>query len=166
MPLQCMQAMYWPGDGLVNNVPPPQTGWQSIAAVAAGAGLAIFLVLCLGTPYALAFVPVWPQAVIQAVWRRVPARVKVLLAVIRLVFGPEFSRATKAVREVNGMGIKTHEQWGEIGARAGRYPGIGENVFRQLRAAELYDEDHVRFGDMHVRNLALELAHFAIKEYA
>lgn len=176
-----MFSHYWPGDGVGGSTPPPSTGtgYSRAAAFAVG-GTSAFLFL-LAALYQPAFgvfwagvAPLpWPLlrswvwaglcASARASWPYLSLRWRVLWRVVQVLYSPEFESARDAVQQVAvAPDMRTRKVWGEIGQRVGRVPGIGENVFRHLAATERMPPKP--FGRLHERNLALELAHLALKE--
>lgn len=171
MPLQCFQAMYWPGDGVLNGTPPANPGqypaWQ--AAVVCGS---LLLIAFGGAPVSMAAVMVIPRAWSQALyrrsvawWRLVPVRVRLFIAVMRVIWSPAFATAMTSVKTVASGTLGNAREpnvWGPLGNRMGATPGVGENVWRHLQATEQYGPVPVR--QRHARNLALELAFYGLKE--
>lgn len=178
MALQCLQAMYWPGDGVQGQAPPP-TSWQYPMVQAAISGVFCYLLMIAGHPApALAFLlpPIWNERFrlrrkacrrwFNNFWRaHVRIRPRLLFRLVRLLYSKQFDQALKAVTEVAGGthgDIRDPNVWGLIGNRMGQQPGTGENLWRHMLATELYGHSPVR--QKHKRNLVLEMAYYGIKE--
>lgn len=170
-----MFSHYWPGDGITSGPSPStNTGWFSAPSLgAAGIGFLWFLLLFMqpGLAAVPPFLPgdlrpwLWRMLTwaVTRMWPWLPLRWRLVWRVILVLHSPGFERARTAVQTVAVTpGMRTKHVWGEIGQRVGQLPGVGENVFRHLRATELMGEPV--FGQMHLRNLALELAHLALKD--
>lgn len=171
-----MFSHYWPGDGVQGELPPAATGWQGLPpSLIAGTTLLWLLSVWPDAVVVMAAVPAfpWPLSALWArltwwaarqLWRRLSLRYRLLWTLWRLLGSDAFLKAQEIVSTVaTTPGMRDRSTWGEIGRWAGAYPGLGENVYRHLRAAALW-EGAPRFGRLHERNLLLELAYFSLKD--
>lgn len=156
MALQALHEMYWPGDGVVNEVVVASVypHWQVVV-----------LYSTLGfIPFTL---PRWFRNRLETLWawiyRHVPERFYLLLRLWQLCHGPQWDMARQAVRMVaQTPGMSDKRAWGEIGWRAGQNPNVGQNVMRLLHGIDLAGGGiHKRRNELNVR---LELAWLAYKD--
>jgi hypothetical protein len=173
MALQALNSQYWPSSDY-HGPPPPTTViaypvWQIVAATACS--LLCVLGLPQGTLIAAAFFPIWHWQLtkvwrqrVMVYWNRVPVRLKLTFRLLHLLWSPDWIRANQIVREVAVLpGMHDPNVWGDVGNYMGKHPGVGENVYRHLFAAQRWgpEEKLVR----HTRNLMLELAYYGLKEF-
>jgi hypothetical protein len=173
MALQALHSLYWPGDGIVNAVAVPDDAqypaWQPVVITACS----LLLWMVPTGPLHLAFiVPFttygwqlskrWKQR-LTGYWRKLPLRVRLAVRLARVLWSDEWTKACAIVQEVNRTpGMREPNVWGPIGNYMGQQPGVGENVYRHLLAAQKWGPE--RPYERHTRNLMFELAHYAAKE--
>lgn len=90
-------------------------------------------------------------------------KVKLFFKLIPLIFSPDFERASKIVYDVaHTPDMNNGKAWGVIGNYMGKQPGVGENVYRHLLAAQKWGpEPHEK---RHQRDLILQLAYVMYKK--
>lgn len=158
MALQAIGSQYWQGDGVVNAVPVKLAPYKNYMSASV---LYVSLIPVLPIPRRL------QKRLIRWAWwgvvHLVPERLYLFVRLVMLLWGPDWARARAAVRQTaTTPGLADRKAWGEIGRRAADHPGVGENVFRHLRAIDAYGTTPYRHAS--TRNLRLELAWLALKE--
>jgi hypothetical protein len=173
--LQALHEHFWPGDGVGPEPPAPSqpgyAGWEGAVIAMA----VLFAVSVWHPPSAVLFAtllpikterawPKWLRRLGRRVERALPEVLWLLWQVARLAFSPEYARARAAVRGVATIaGFRSDRAaWADLGRRASRAAGYGENIYRHMAAVEAFGETPHKAG--HARNACLELAYLALKQ--
>jgi len=159
-----LKELYWPGDGAGE---PPPVSTLYLRSLATGAGLGLLFYLNTGSPVSFAFLPFsfrltkQQRQRLNAIIKGIPERLWLSFLLFWLIWSPDYTKARAAVRAVAiRPDLNGRHMWGKIGTLA-QQANDGENLYRhQLACVEFGAVPHRK---KHVRNLALELAYYALK---
>lgn len=163
MALQQLHSIFWPGDGIVNNNPPPDIAqYPAVQAV---------ILSCAVWGVAGVRLPKSVRRFLDRIWRALPERLWLTLVLLRVVWSQEYAGAQQAVRKIardQSIGqLRGPHAIQHMQNRSGVYHKLGENWVRVTEARE-WAGHYNRAKNVHVSShrtgALVELAYLALKE--